>query len=134
MTDEELIARLRAVTDDRLSRAYSERTAAAVGMARFALMCGYRAGVGKDGNEAWDDEWRVVLYVDTPAGQVSWHIAPPDQHLLAGLPEYEGDWDGTFRSRDGSFAVWEHTRAYREIKDRAAPPDIDTFVLENSNE
>ena len=97
-------------TPDRISRAYSERTAAAVGMARFALMCGFAAGIGKDGNEHWDDEWRVVLYIDTPTGQVSWHIAPEDQHLLSGLPAYEGVWDGTFRSRDGSFCKW-YTRA-----------------------
>lgn len=92
----------------RIARVYSERTAAAVAMARFALACGYTAGVGKDDNQSWDDEWRVVLYVDTPRGQVSWHIAPEDQPLLVGLPKYEGEWDGTFRSRDGWFSQWEY--------------------------
>ncbi|MBO9428059.1 hypothetical protein [Sulfitobacter sp. R18_1] len=95
---------------ERVSRAYSERAAAAVAMARFALMSGYNAGVGRDSNEDWDDEWRVVLYVDTPGGQVSWHISPDDQHFLEGLPNYEGDWDGTFLSRDGSFLKWDQDK------------------------
>lgn len=100
--------------DERLKRAYSERTACAVAMARFALMCGFKAGVGKDSNLDWDDDWRVVLYVETPAGQVSWHIAPHDQHMLDGLPAYEGQWDGTFRSRDGSFCKWPHEAAQHQ--------------------
>lgn len=89
--------------EDRLERAYTERAYAAVGMAKMALLAGYKAGIGKDSNENWDNEWRTVLYVDTPGGQVSWHIAPKDLHLLKDLPKYEEEWDGTFRSRDGSF-------------------------------
>lgn len=92
---------------DRLLRAYRERTAAAVALARMAIELGYKAGIGKDDNDSWDDEWRVVLYVDTPAGQVSWHIAPTDQDLLRDLPKYNGKWDGTFRSRDSSFCYWK---------------------------
>lgn len=86
---------------------YTERAFAAIALARMALLAGFKAGVGKDDKEQNDDEWRVVLYVETPAGQVSWHIAPDDQTLLEGLPAYDGVWDGSFRSRDGSFAFWE---------------------------
>lgn len=87
----------------RLNRAYSERAIASVLFAKMALCLGYAAGVGKDDNHDWDDCWRVVLYVDLPEGQISWHIAPNDQHLLAGLPEYKGKWDGKFTSRDDEF-------------------------------
>ena len=87
----------------KLDNAYTERAAAAVGMAKLTLALGGNAGTGMCDNKSWSDQWRVVLYVDTPGGQVSWHIAPRDQHMLKGLPEYVGEWDGTFKSRDGSF-------------------------------
>lgn len=80
----------RAEAPERTARAYSEMTAAAVAMAKFALVLGWNAGVGKDDNESWDDEWRVVLYVETPAGPASWRISPDDQHMLEGLPNYKG--------------------------------------------
>lgn len=86
--------------DARTQLAYTERTIAAVLLAKAALAAGGKAGVGKDDNEDWDDEWRVVLYVDTPAGQFSWHIAPNDQHMLEDIPAYGGKWDGTFNSKN----------------------------------
>lgn len=89
--------------EDRLARAYRERTIAAVLAAKMALQAGYDAGVGLDGNEDWDLEWRQVLYVDLPdGGQISWHVAPADQDLLAGLPAYGKAWNGTFESREGA--------------------------------
>lgn len=94
---------------DHSKRAYSERAYAVAALARMALMCGFNAGVGKDDREDCPDEWRVVVYVDTPMGQVSWHCHPDDQWVLKGLPEYTGKWDGTFKSRDGSFAIWNAT-------------------------
>lgn len=92
----------------RLNRAYSERAYVAAAFARMALAAGFKAGTGLDSSEN-DPAWRVVLYVETPAGQVSWHIHPDDQWVLEGLPEYGKPWDGTFKSRDGSFAKWEQT-------------------------
>lgn len=86
---------------------YSQRASVVAALARMAIMAGFKAGVGLDDKEANDIEWRRVLYVDTPAGQVSWHIAPCDQHLLEGIPAYAGKWDGTYKSRDGSFAIWD---------------------------
>lgn len=90
---------------ERINRAYSERAACAVALARMALQLGYKAGTGIDSSTN-EDEWRVVLYVDTPNGQVSWHIAPVDQYLLKDIPAYEGAWDGTFKSREGNWAIW----------------------------
>lgn len=87
--------------DDRLSRAYRERCILMVALAKMSLHCGMKAGVGKDDNETWDDEWRTVLYADTPMGQVSIHPGPENLDLLEGLPQYDGKWDGTFRSRTG---------------------------------
>ena len=105
---------------DKLNQIYRERLMAAVGMAKFALLAGYKAGIGLDDKTENDIEWRTVLYIETPSGQVSWRVAPDDLDLVKGLPKYHGKWDGTFRSRDGSFLNWEYgyieKLSYRESK------------------
>lgn len=90
----------------RMNRVYRERAIAASLAARMALLAGVDAGVGQDANEAWDPEWRQVLYVDLPqpggsVGQISWHLGPDNVDLIRDLPAYEKAWDGTFESRDG---------------------------------
>lgn len=85
------------------NRAYSQRAIAAVALAHTVLCYGGTAGTGLDSREDQPDAWRVVLYVDTPAGQLSWHIAPDDQPMLKGLPVYNGKWDGTFHSSNTDF-------------------------------
>ena len=87
---------------DRLQRAYTERM---IAVKLLCLYCGYPYGIGKDTNEAWDDEWRNVVYIDLPCGQVSWHIAPADLPLFKDFPKYDGVWDGTFKNRDVEFAL-----------------------------
>ena len=83
--------------------AYSQRAIAAVALAHTVLHYGGTAGVGQDDREEQPDEWRVVLYVDTHAGQLSWHISPSDQHMLEGLPKYLRAWDGTYNSSNTAF-------------------------------
>lgn len=95
------------MTVDKLTSIYSERAAIAVALARMALSSGFAAGTGIDNNEGNDPAWRVVLYIDLPTGQVSWHIAPNDQHLLVDLPKYPKQWDGTFEGRGTDFCKWE---------------------------
>lgn len=85
------------------NRAYSQRAIAAVAFAHTVLSLGGTAGISRDNREDQPDNWRVVLYVDTPAGQLSWHIAPNDQQMLAGLPEYVRAWDGTYNSSNVEF-------------------------------
>lgn len=87
---------------DRIDRAYSERAALAVAFYKTALALGWNAGKAMDAK--MDDGWGRVIYVDSPLGQLSWHIAPRDNHLCAGLPEYGGEWDGTYRARDCNWA------------------------------
>lgn len=89
----------------RVERAYTERSYASAALARMALRTGLDAGTGLDDTPGMDG-FRTILYVDTPAGQVSWHYKDDDLWLLDGLPSYEKPWDGTSRSKDGSFAVW----------------------------
>lgn len=92
------IIRLRAKVD----AVYSERNRLAAAFARMALAAGFKAGKGVDPDET---KWPVV-YVDTPNGQVSWHIAEADQGVLEGLPQYGGEWDGKFTARDPAWSVW----------------------------
>ena len=40
-----------------------------------------------------DPDWRIV-YLDTPSGQWSWHIARSDLDLFAHVPDGEATWDG----------------------------------------
>jgi hypothetical protein len=90
----------------RVERAYTERSYATAALARMALRAGLEAGTGLDDTPGMD-EFSTILYVDTPAGQVSWHYKDDDLWLLDGLPRYEKPWDGTSRSKDGSFSVWD---------------------------
>ena len=92
---------------DVVDQAYTERNIAVSLLALVALRLGYKAGIGKDNNEDWEDEWRNVVYVDLPSGQVSYHIAPHDMECTASLPEYKGKWDGSFNSKDITFPLNE---------------------------
>lgn len=67
---------------------YEERNRVVFAYARAMRQLGHDVGVVLD-----DPEWPVI-YVDTPAGQVSWHV-PRDElpEDLAAL-DFRGKWDG----------------------------------------
>ena len=117
------IERLRAKVD----AVYSERNRLAAALARMALAAGFKAGKGVDPDET---KWPVI-YVDTPNGQVSWHIAEADAHVLEGLPQYGEQWDGTFKARDAAWPVWPITNlvaaARREGIEEAAKRLIEKY-------
>jgi len=79
---------------------YEQRCALAVALARMTLAAGGSAGV------EWkeDGEW-PVLYIDTEAGQISYHISDDDQWMLADLPDYDKGWDGKYTGRTGSWCL-----------------------------
>jgi hypothetical protein len=79
------------VANERLLRnaAYTERNALVSALAHL-----FPAGTKKDNNEHWDDDWRNVVYIDTPAGQLSWHYHDSDAKLFADLPRYWSEYDG----------------------------------------
>jgi hypothetical protein len=101
------IEKLRAKADS----IYSERNRLAVAFARMALAAGFKAGTGVDPDET---KWPVV-YVETPNGQVSWHIASHDADILSGLPVYEGQWDGTYRARKADWCVWDQNESLQAV-------------------
>ncbi len=90
------------MSEDRTNRAYSERNYAVILAAKLAIEAGYKAGWGIDGNDSWDGDWRVVVYIENPDSgiQASWHMQPSEAELAKReLPKFDGQWDGTFRSR-----------------------------------
>ncbi len=67
---------------------YAERNRIAQALGKMAMKLGYNVGI-KDDKE---DKDYVILYIDLPTGQVSWHI--PKRELIGKFPEYNGNWDG----------------------------------------
>jgi hypothetical protein len=80
----------------RKDAAYAERNQCVALLVRMALALGWKAGVREHPAEDkdWEDDWRTVVFVDLPTGQVSWHFHDSEKHLLGGLPRYLGTWDG----------------------------------------
>lgn len=70
---------------DALDAAYRERAHLVAHLAAL-----YPSRIGVDPAEP---DWPVV-YVDTEAGQLSWHISAADLPLFAHVPRGEADWDG----------------------------------------
>lgn len=68
---------------------YSERAAVIAALSKV-----FPASIEKD-DEA-EPEWKSVVYIMLPTGQVSWHIAEHDVWHFTHLPFYEGlnTWDG----------------------------------------
>jgi hypothetical protein len=69
-------------------RAYTERNR----LVAFLARC-YPSGLRKTDIPGWDPCWHNCVFIDTPAGQMSWHFHDDDAALFAGLPAYEKPWD-----------------------------------------
>lgn len=76
--------------------AYRERNRCVALIARMALQLGLRVGVRKHpaDDKGWEPDWRTVVFIDLPTGQVSWHFHDSERGLLEGLPPYPERWDG----------------------------------------
>lgn len=86
------LERLRQQKDD----AYKERGQVVALLARLAERWGWRVGMAKhpESDTTWDADWRNIVLIDLPTGQVSWHLHDDELSLFAGLPEYTKPWDG----------------------------------------
>lgn len=74
--------------------AYSERDKMLALFCRLAIASGITAGLGKHIGGEWDDDWRNIVFIDLPSGQISFHIHDSELPLFDSLPEYAGEWDG----------------------------------------
>lgn len=43
--------------------------------------------------EEWEDDWRWIVYIDLPTGQVSWHIHDSERPMFDHLEVKENNWD-----------------------------------------
>lgn len=77
-----------------LDAAYLERNRVVAALARLVVANGGRAGLRKTTIDGWDPAWHSCCWIDLPTGQASWHFHDREAHLFAGLPDYDGDWDG----------------------------------------
>lgn len=47
-----------------------------------------------DEKEEWEDDWRWIVYIEIPTGQVSWHIHDSEIEMFDHLEVKENNWDG----------------------------------------
>lgn len=83
---------LRATKND----AYHERDQCVALIARMARALGCPVGTTRhpDSDTSWEDDWRTIVFIELPSGQVSWHFHDSEKDLVADLPAYEPSWDG----------------------------------------
>lgn len=69
------------------NEAYWERNQLVNVFAKMAYNVGWKVWVAehvdKPGEKPWDSEWRNVVFVDTPQGQVSWHIHEKEMDMFS---------------------------------------------------
>lgn len=70
-------------------KAYYERNRVVAALAHV-----FPAGIRKTDIEGWEPEWHNCVFIDTPAGQLSWHYHDRDIEAFADLPAYQRPWDG----------------------------------------
>lgn len=70
----------------------TERSVVVLALVHMCIQLGMNAGTYKD-NSA-NHNWKNMVMIDLPAGQVSWHIHKNDWHLFEELQKYDGRWDG----------------------------------------
>jgi len=73
----------------RKDEAYLERNRVVAALAKL-----FPSGIARTAIPGWDEEWNGCVYIDLPAGQVSWHYHDSQAYLFASLPTYGGVWDG----------------------------------------
>lgn len=72
-----------------MDAAYNERNYLVALLARL-----YPSGIRPTTIEGWDPVWQNCVYIDTPAGQVSYHYHDKEARMFEGLPPYTREWDG----------------------------------------
>lgn len=78
-----------------LTKVYAERNICVALLANYAQRFGHLVGIrAHEGTEEWDNEWRHVLFIDLPTGQISWHLHDSELVNFPNVPIYGGKWDG----------------------------------------
>jgi hypothetical protein len=109
---------------DPASQAYYERNRVLAAFVRIAMGKGYRAWLGLHeqtaGDLAWSPEWRYVVYLELPTGQVSWHIHERDRPMFGYLRLEKRFWDG--HSTDEKYGrLAAYVARFAEFEPQPAP-------------
>lgn len=83
------------ITQAMLDSVYDERNRLVAAFARAAQLMGWRVGlIDHEGSkEDWDPDWLNVVVIETPQGQVSWHIHQRELPRFAFLKRIDVKWD-----------------------------------------
>jgi hypothetical protein len=75
--------------------AYWERNQLVNSLAKLAHVCGHPVWIGAHVGEDWDAEWRNIVFIHVPRGQLSWHIHDNDLTEFAWIKDRDlAPWDG----------------------------------------
>lgn len=73
---------------------YTERNLCVALIAQYAEWFGHKVGIKEHEGEGWEDEWRHVLFIDLPTGQVSWHLHDSELKNFPDIRPYPDTYDG----------------------------------------
>jgi hypothetical protein len=97
---EELAARQIEALIKQKDQAYSERNKVVAALAHVlshVFFSNINVGVAQHdiNDKDWEADWRTILVIELPAGQVTWHFHDSEKYLLEGLPTFDDyKWDG----------------------------------------
>lgn len=77
--------------------AYRERDMCVAALARAAGRLGCLVWIGRHQGDPWDDDWRNIVFLELPTGQVSWHIHDSELPMFEWVIRFDqvnASWDG----------------------------------------
>lgn len=79
-----------------MDEVYHERDQVIALAAFLAQKAGVQVWMGEHERDdpAWEAEWRHIVYIQLPTGQVSWHIHDSELPLFRFIPSSTTPWDG----------------------------------------
>lgn len=86
--------------DKQKNQAYAERNKVVAALARLVnANIWFKATVGiamhAESDTNWESDWRTILVIELPTGQLTWHFHDSEKYLLEGLAEIKDyKWDG----------------------------------------
>jgi hypothetical protein len=84
------IAAVLTVQQHKIANAYTERNALVAALSRL-----YPSHLMRHGDDpSWDPEWLWIVCIETPVGQMSWHLHEPHLSMFTHLTEGPNTWDG----------------------------------------
>ncbi len=95
--------------------AYTERAQCVAALVRLALGMGLPAGIVPETSIRW-----ACAYIETPEGQVAWHLAQKDLHYFDGIPTFAGDTSQAYTTDE----------KYRRLAQWAGGRNLDGEIIE----